>query len=312
MAVLVTALVVSESRAAPPKVVVTIKPLHSLMTAIMEGVAEPKLLIQGGISPHGYVLRPSDVKDLDEAEVVVWVGAILETALNRRFADLAESTFVVSPLEFPGMTILKLRSGTEWKKPREEHSGERSGDHDIAPNDVHSWIDPHIWLDPKNARAFTNTMVGILSGIDRENASVYARNGKDLNYRLIALDRELKMKLKSVHDTPYLVFHDGYHYFEHHFRLRPIGSLTAHPDEPPTPRQVKRIKDIIGSGEARCIFGEPQFRSKMVQSLLDETGATLGLLDPLGAELDPGPNLYFTVMRRVSESLIGCLSTNIS
>lgn len=304
---------VTHARAEAPNVLVTLKPLHSLMVAIMEGVAYPELLIRGGQSPHGYMLRPSDVKELGEAQIVVWVGANIETALSRRLSDLSDSTFVVSPLEFPGMTILKRRTIAVWDNPKEKHSAKpHEGHGEIDPTDYKSWVDPHIWLDPKNARAFTNTMVGILSGIDRDNAALYARNGKKLNYRLIDLDREIKQELESVRGIPYLVFHDGYRYFEHHFGLKPAGVVAIHPEDLPTPRHLAHIKTVVEEAGVRCVFGEPQFRSQIVQGFLAETGATLGLLDPLGANLEPGPDLYFGVMRGISNSLASCLSTNIS
>ena len=303
----------TDARAEAPNVLVTLKPLHSLMVAIMEGAAYPKLLIRGGHSPHGYMLRPSDVKDLGDAQLVVWVGANIETALSRRLADLPESTFIVSPLEFPGMTILKRRTIAVWDNPKEKHSAKSHDEHrEIDPADYKSWVDPHIWLDPKNARAFTNTMVGILSGIDRENAALYARNGKKLNYRLIALDREIKKELEPVQGIPFLVFHDGYRYFEHHFGLKPAGVVAIHPEDLPTPRHLAHIKTVIDEAGVQCVFGEPQFKSQIVHGFLAETGATLGLLDPLGANLEPGADLYFGVMRGISGSLADCLSTNIS
>ena len=302
---------------AQPNVVVTIKPLHSLAAAIMDGVGEPLLLIDNLVSPHGYTLRPSDITDIDKADLLVWVGASLETSLRQKFIELAQRKVVVSVLDIPDITLLPDRRGTRWSPhshddgdlhdDESEETGEHIGERPIE----RSRIDPHVWLDPVNAQAIVSALVAALSGVDSENAGIYARNGRNLNARLAALDQEIGDQLKPVQGRSYLVFHDAYQYFERRYQLTPAGSLTVHPENAPTARRIIEVQRLIRGSEAKCIFSEPQFRSKMVPTLIEDTGVGHGTLDPIGLDLSPHPDLYFILIRNLAASIAGCIGEDL-
>ena len=304
--------------AAKTSVVVTIKPLHSLVAGVMSGVGEPVLLISGAASPHGYTLRPSDIAMLGEADVLVWVGASLETGLRQTFGDQAERIPTVAALDVAGMILRPDRRGTHWQS--HEHDGdEHHEDETVEPekavqpvSDEWSDTDPHLWLNPVNARTFVSAMVAALSQADPENARTFARNGRKLHARLGSLDREIDTQVKPILGQSYLVFHDAYQYFEHRYQLSPAGSVTLHPEDPPTARRIVEIQRLVRGSEAKCIFSEPQFRSKMVQTLVQDTGAEHGTLDPIGLDLSPGPELYFSLLRNLASSIVDCLGDDLS
>ena len=304
--------------AAQTSVVVTIKPLHSLVAGVMSGVGEPILLVRGAASPHGYTLRPSDIALLGNADLVVWVGASLETALRQTFNDQAERVPTVAVLDIPGMILRPDRRGTQWQS-HEHYEEEPHGDETVEPEtrtqaapNARPDTDPHLWLDPVNAQTFVSAMVTALSRADPENARAFARNGRKLHARLGSLDREIGSQVEPINGLSYLVFHDAYQYFERRYRLSPAGSVTVHPEDAPTARRIVEIQRLVRGSEAKCIFSEPQFRSKMVQTLIRDTGAEHGTLDPIGLDLSPGPELYFSLLRNLAGSIVDCLGDELS
>ncbi len=281
--------------AQPPRVVVSIAPLHSLVAGVMEGVAAPKLLVRGNASIHAYTLRPSQVRALHHARVVFRIGSELESFLDKPLAALDEKRVrIVDLIDWPGMTLLPTRSGGLWQH-HDGHHGKRK------------YIDSHIWLDPRNAKIIVSAVVEVLSTTDPEHASRYRANGKKILTKLDELDRELGATLAPVKTVPYLVFHDAYHYFEARYGLNAAGAVVTSPEQMPGARRLREVRKYIRSTAARCLFREPQFSPAWLKLISEGTELKIGTLDPLGAELDPGPDLYFTLMRRLAASLTDCL-----
>lgn len=298
------------ARAAEPvRVVVTIKPLHSLVAGVMEGVGAPSLLISGGGSPHSYALRPSEATALRRADVVVRVSEDLESFLDRPIRSLAKDAKVITLDELDGVTLLAPREGGVWDEHEHDHeahgqSGEAGGgDHDHE----HEEHDPHLWLTPQNARVLVDAVAAALAQADPGNAARYQANAKALHAKLDALDAELRAATKPLASKPYVVFHDAYHYFEDRYGLSAAGSITVSPERQPGAKRLTEIRDKIKSLEAVCVFAEPQFEPKLINTLIVGTNARRGVLDPLGAALPAGPELYFELMRGLAASLSACL-----
>lgn len=343
-AILATANVVSVL-ADPPDVVASIMPLHSWVSGVMDGVGQPTLLVKGGGSPHTYSLRPSEAKALQEADVVFWIGEELETFLRTPLEALPRNARVVALHEVEGVTLLKYRGGDGWEEhghdshhdelgeahdePEDHgHQGHGQGhaaeEHEEHPNtqevghaehhdEEHDHghaageVDMHIWLDPMNAHVLVNRIVAILSEVDPPNASRYQANGSAVQRRLADLHLALEGDLASVKDRPYVVFHDAYQYFETRYGLTPVGSITVSPDRKPGARTLAEIRERIAETDAACVFSEPQFEPAVVATVIEGTGARTAVLDPLGADLVPGNDAYFELMRNLAGSLTDCL-----
>ncbi len=284
---------VPRTHAETPKVVVTIKPIHSLVAGVMEGVARPGLLMTGGGSPHSYALRPSQARSLAEAALAVRVSEGLEVFLNRSIENLASGARILTLDETAGLTLFEARAGGLWKH------------HDNAHE--HAERDPHLWLDPENAIRLTARIAGTLADIFPEHATAFAANAHDLQRRLGALDLEISEAIGPIKGIPYIVFHDAYRYFEEHYGLLPAGAVSVTPDRPPGARRLVDMREHIRREQAVCVFSEPQFQPRMVSTLIEGTRARRGTLDPLGAELAPGADLYFTLMRNLARNLKECL-----
>jgi len=302
-AAILTILIAAPSPAAAPRVVATIKPIHSLVAGVMAGVARPALLIEGASSPHAYHLRPSDARALADAELVVRVGVAFETFLDRPLANLAGQARVLSLDQLPDMVLLPARQGGVWE-PKERESGRVEVGHDHA----HAEFNLHLWLDPHNARVVVRHLVAVLSELDPAAGAVYRRNGAALERRLADLDARLGRQLTPLRGVPYLVFHDAYPYLENRYGLRPLGTITVSADRPPGARRLAEIQARMAATGARCVFREPQFEPKLAALLVAGTSARLGILDPLGADLPPGPDAYFELMERLADNLQRCLA----
>jgi zinc transport system substrate-binding protein len=274
------------------KVVASIKPIHSLVAAVMRGVGEPQLLLKAAASPHTYTLKPSDAEVLSKAELIFWVGPELETFLAKPIETLASQEKSVALIDAPAITKSLPRSGSGFAD---------DGDHDT--------VDPHIWLSPENAKAMVAAIADRLSSIDPANAALYRANAETENERIAELQTRLQAKLAPVNSKGFIVFHDAYQYFEISYGLHATGAIAIHPENPPSAAALMTLRETIGSSAATCVFSEPQFDPKLVEVLTEGTTAKTGVLDPIGANETPGPNLYFNVMEALATSLAACLSS---
>jgi zinc transport system substrate-binding protein len=291
---------------AAPEVVVSIKPIHSLVASIMKGISEPELILKGAGSPHTYQMKPADAEVLQTADIVFWVGPEFEKFLEKPIESLASDAKIVELESAPGLTTLPMREGGAFEPHDdgdEDHAHEGEG-HD------HEEIDAHIWLNTGNAKALSKTIAGVLSEADPANAPRYNANLAALEGELDALSAELKATVAPVKDRPIVVFHDAYQYFEKEAGIRVAGSITVSPETLPGAARISEIHEKLKTLGASCVFAEPQFEPKLVNVVIEGTSAKTGTLDPEAATLNPGPNLYFELMRGIAGSIKACLSAS--
>ena len=292
-------------------VVTSIKPLHSLTSYIMEGVGEPELIIDGVASPHNFQIKPSHAKMLQNADLVIWIGEDLESFLPTALKSIPKDAVVFELLDQSGLKKLKFREKNIFEghddHGHDEHA-KMEDDHDDHGHDDHGHghgsFDPHIWLDPANAKVIVKKITNQLSKIDKDNASTYKANSKKVIKDLDGLIKEVKNEINK--DASFVVFHDAYQYFEKRFGLSVIGALTVNPDVMPGAEQLSEIREVIEHEKAKCIFSEPQFNPNIINSIASDTGVKTGVLDPLGANIDKGKNMYFDLIKGMSNSLKDC------
>ena len=292
-------------------VVTSIKPLHSLTSYIMEGVGEPELIIDGVASPHNFQIKPSHAKMLQNADLVIWIGEDLESFLPTALKSIPKDAVVFELLDQSGLKKLKFREKNIFEghddHGHDEHA-KKEDDHDDHGHDDqghgHGSFDPHIWLDPANAKVIVKKITNQLSKIDKDNASKYKANSKKVIKDLDGLIKEVKNEINK--DASFVVFHDAYQYFEKRFGLSVIGALTVNPDVMPGAEQLSEIREVIEHEKAKCIFSEPQFNPNIINSIASDTGVKTGVLDPLGANIDKGKNMYFDLIKDMSNSLKDC------
>ena len=308
-ALLTTALLSTTSMAAPD-VVASIKPVHSLVAAVMAGVGEPTLIVKGSASPHTYALKPSDAGALESADIVFWTGHGMELFLADALETLATDAIVVELAESPGITLLSVREGGAFEA--HAHEGEEHGDeeHDHEHqehDDEHGEGDMHFWLDPENAKLMVTHIATTLAEVDPENATAYQANAEAELVRLDELEAELAATLAPVADKPFIVFHDAYQYFEARFGLTLAGSVTVTPEVMPGAARIDELKAKVAELGATCVFAEPNFEPTIIAAITEGSPAQSGVLDPEGGALAEGPDLYPTLLRGLATSLVDCL-----
>ncbi len=307
LAAALLALTSSARAAADVKVVVTIKPLHALVAHVMSGVATPELLVNGVASPHTFTLRPSEVRILNNADLFFRMSASVEPFTVPVVRALPKSVEVVTLQDAPGMALLALRTSALFE--RHMHGSGRSNGHGEAHPAVHRGdvVDGHAWLNPGNAKAMVSRIERALSAKYPTHAAVFRSNALALGAQLDALAAELNTQLEPIAGKPYIVFHDALQYLERRYGLNVVGSISINPEVPPSGKRLSELRHKILSLGAVCVFLEPAVDTRLVNNLIEGTGARTATLDPEGARLQPGPDLYVTLMRRLAADLRSCL-----
>ena len=323
------------------KVVTSIKPVHSLVSGLMAGVGVPSLIIDGAGSPHTYSLKPSQAQQLQDAKLVFWMGDELETFLAGPIENIVQSATTIKLIDAHDLKKIKFREGGMFDdhghddhdehdhEKHDEHDHEKHDEHDHEKHDEHDHekhakkehddhgdhdehghgeFDPHVWLDPVNAKAIVHEIEEALVKADPKHASTYEANAHKMMDKLDSLTAELREELEPFHEKDFIVFHDAYQYFEQRFDVAAVGSITVSPEVMPGAERVNELREKILELNATCVFSEPQFEPKLIETLVEGTGARTGVLDPLGASLNKGPDLYFQLIRNMASSLKKCLS----
>ena len=285
----------------PPQVVVTLKPIYALVSGVMAGVGTPVLLLQGGESPHTYSMKPSQIKLLHEADLIVWVGPGMEKFLEKLLVTLHKTTRELQLTEIKGLTILKVRQSGAW----ESHA--HLDLHENDKSNPSEQIDSHLWLDLYNAKVIVKAIAETLSQLDTKQASRYQDNAVRLTKQVDQLDQELTAQLAPAKNLPFLVFHDAYQYFEKRYGLTAVGSITLSPEQSPSAKKLHELRTRINQLQVRCVFSEPQFEPGLVTTLIEGTPVRRGILDPLGVQLPTGTEAYFVLLRNLADSLNKCL-----
>ena len=308
------------------KVVTSIKPIHSLASYLMDGIEKPELIVDGYASPHGFSMKPSHAKMLQNADLIFWVGEDLENFLEKPLKSIAKKAEKIELIETKGLNVLKFRERNIFDEHDHDHDdhGKKEDDHDDHDHDdhgkkeehddhddhdgheghAHGEFDPHIWLDTMNAKAMLNEMAEHLIENDPKNEAKYKSNLdkalKDIDKLTIEVMTELNNSVSSI------VFHDAYQYFEKRFNVNVLGAFTVNTDVMPGAEQLAEIREIIEHDKVACVFSEPQFNPDIINAVAKDMKIKTGVLDPLGATLDSGKDLYFKLIRNMSDSFKGC------
>ena len=316
------------------KVVASIKPIHSLVSYVMDGVGTPSILVDGSSSPHTFQLKPSHAQMLQDADIVFWIGEDLESFLETPLESIATNAKKITLMELDDIDLLKFREkhifeehaghddhGDEHEEGHDEHEeghdeheeghdeheeghDEHEDEHGHHDEHNHGEFDIHFWLDPEIAKVIVKNVAKELSNIDVANKSTYKANALKAISELDKLIEETKLKINK--DATYVVFHDAYQYFEERFGIEVLGALSVNPEILPGAKQLAEIREVIEHENVNCIFSEPQFNPSIAKTIAADTGVKAAVLDPLGAELDPGKDLYFDLIADMASSFSGC------
>ena len=315
----------SFSAKAEVNVVTTIKPLHSLVSSVMKGVGEPSLIIEGTNNPHTFVFKPSHAEMIENADIVFWIGEDLEAFMEKPLDSLAKNAKTIAFMDLASIEKLKFREQNifddhddhghkdddhddhdDHDGHDDEHDGHDDHDDHAGHHDGHNHgeFDAHIWLDPANAKEMVLEISHELSELDPSNKSKYEDNASKTIAALDTLIEEVDNSLSK--DISYIVFHDAYQYFETRFGVKSAGALTLNPDVLPGAKQIADIQDLINDKGIKCIFSEPQYNPKIIETLGNDMNISTGVMDPLGAYIDAGPSMYSDLINGIANSIKDC------
>lgn len=283
--------------ASKPLIVASINPLHSIVTSIVGNTGNVSLLIESNTSPHNFALKPSHAKLLNNAEIFFYIDDQLESALKKTIKSLPKTVKVKKVSQFKNLKLLPVRENLNWEEDGHGHNH----DHD------HGSYDIHFWLDTQNAIEIAKGVTQELSKLYPENINTYKKNAKKLITKIKSKDNSIKLKLKEVKNKPYIVFHDAYQYFEKAYNLNAIGSILLNPEQPPSPKRIIKIRSKIKTLNAYCVFKEPQFKAQIVNTVIENTNAKVGTLDPLGSNIVSGQDMYINLLDDLATNLKNCL-----
>ncbi len=329
------------------EVAADIAPIHSLVVQVMQGTGTPTLLIDPSADPHTASLRPSDAKALEQAEVVFTLGEELTPWLPRIVETLAPNAKSVSLLEHAAVLIefdephdhgahddhdahgehddhdahadhadhADHEKHADHDDHHAEHKDEEHADHDEHGHEDHAehvgeeahYLDPHAWLDLRNADAWVTKIAQTLIAADPENAKTYKRNAAAAQERIAKLEQEMEDILSSANEISYLAYHDAYGYFASHWGLESEGSLSSNEGAPPSAGDMRRAQDLIADGHVTCVLTEQQFPAKVTQVIVEGTNLPVVETDPLGARQVAGADLYPNLMAALATDVAGCV-----
>ena len=292
-------------------IITTIKPIDSLVSAVVGDTGKTISLIPSETSPHEFRLKPSDARALQNGNIIFYISPHLETSIVKVFETLPKNIKIINLMEETGIEHLSIRDNEAWEL-HDHHDDKKHDDHDKhAQKDEHddhkSKDDVHIWLDPENAIKIIKKVNTELSFFFPENAEIYDENSTKIINKIKSLKKQLKKELLPIKDKPYIVFHDAYQYFEKTFQLNAVGSIALEDDIASSPKQISFIKNKIIKSKASCIFQEPQFDNKLVKTVIEGTRAKIGTLDPLGFGIKEKEDFYLQLLRNMSKNLKECL-----
>lgn len=290
-----------------PRVLTSIKPLQLIAAAVLDGIATPNLLLPVGASPHSYALKPSERRALDQAQRVYWIGPemelFLENLLSARDND-------IELMHAAGITLRPL-TGTHddhesehadhHQAKHDEHDQDEQGHHHVGTHDA------HIWLSPANAQAIARTMTADLATHFPQHSERLRANLTHFERQLEALDSQLQERFEPLSAKPYFVFHDGYGYFEDHYGLKPRGIFSLSHEVQPGARHVAELRNSLQKAGPSCVFSEPQFTPRLIESLTAGLPVRSAELDPLGSDASVDAQGYVEFMQTLGANLAGCL-----
>jgi zinc transport system substrate-binding protein len=273
-----------------PAVVTDIAPVHSLTAKVMGELGVPGVLVDRGADPHSYQLRPSQARALAGADLIIRVGPELTPWMDRMLAGPAPEQ-VVGLLAAPA-TIRRAYG----------ENGSGGSEHD------HTGTDPHAWLDPRNAKAWTGQIRDALIAVDPAHAATYRANADRALADLDRLEVETAALLAPVAGSPLVMGHDAYGYFADRFRLVIAGTIEAGDAASAGAAHLRDLRALLSDRKVRCLFPEAGEDTTRTAMLVEGTATQVGPpLDPEGVMLERGPDLYDALIRGVARAISDCV-----
>ncbi len=269
-------------------IVTTIKPLESLIKNIIDKDDSVTSIIDGNYSPHNFSLKPSHIAKIYKSDAVILINPDFESFMCSSFKIIPEKTKLITLSDTPNLTLYPSK---------QYHHGTHK----------ETGTDYHIWLSADNAIHIVRYLTDTLSTINPEKQKTYRDNAHNVITKLVALNDDLKQQLSPITDKPFMVFHNGFEYFIKNYNLSLVGTITDNPNVYSSIKHIKQAQKTLIDNKVICVFKEPQFSDKTIETIITDTQTRISTLDPIGSNFKSGKNLYFKVMHNIKDNLLTCL-----
>ncbi len=293
----------SAAQRADAAVVASIKPLGFIASAIADGVTDAQVLLPDGASEHDYSLRPSDVKRLQNADLVVWIGPDMEAFMTKSVKGTPEAKKVTIAELAKVKPLLQKGSDDDGDEHDHDHDDGENSDH----HHHHGDYNMHLWLSPEIAQASAVAIHEKLVELMPQSRAKLDANLQAFEAQLAATDKQVGTELAPLKGKGYFVFHDAYGYYEKHYGLTPLGHFTVNPEIQPGAQRLHEIRTQLVEQKATCVFAEPQFRPAVVEAVARGTSVRMGTLDPLGTSIKLGKESYSQFLTQLANQYASCL-----
>ncbi|OOF58735.1 zinc ABC transporter substrate-binding protein ZnuA [Rodentibacter myodis] len=284
-------------------VLVSVKPLGFIASSIANGVTDTQVLVPAGASPHDYSLKLSDIQKVKSADLVLWVGEDIDSFLSKPIQQV-DPQKVITIAELEGIEPL-------LSKAHHDHSHEEKEDHQAHHYDhQHKALSTnwHIWYSPAISQMVAQKVADKLTIQFPDKKERIAKNLAQFNRTLAQQSDKIKAQLAPFANKGFFVFHDAYGYFNDAYGLTQTGYFTINPLVAPGAKTIAHIKEEIEEHRVNCLFAEPQFTPKVIDSLAQSTKVNVGRLDPMGDSVQLGENAYVNFLQATADSYTQCLS----
>lgn len=317
----ISAALLSAPMMANADVLASVKPLGFIVSSIADGVTGTQVLVPAGASPHDYNLKLSDIQKVKSADLVVWIGEDIDSFLDKPISQI-ERKKVITIADLADVKPLLSKAHHEHfhedgdhdhkHEHKHDHKHEHKHDHkhDHEHHDHHEGLTTnwHVWYSPAISKIVAQKVADKLTAQFPDKKALIAQNLSDFNRTLAEQSEKITAQLANVKDKGFYVFHDAYGYFNDAYGLKQTGYFTINPLVAPGAKTLAHIKEEIDEHKVNCLFAEPQFTPKVIESLAKNTKVNVGQLDPIGDKVTLGKNSYATFLQSTADSYMECLA----
>lgn len=317
----ISAALLSAPMMANADVLASVKPLGFIVSSIADGVTGTQVLVPAGASPHDYNLKLSDIQKVKSADLVVWIGEDIDSFLDKPISQI-ERKKVITIADLADVKPLLSKAHHEHfhedgdhdhdhkHEHKHDHKHEHKHDHEHHDHDHHEGVTTnwHVWYSPAISKIVAQKVADKLTAQFPDKKALIAQNLSDFNRTLAEQSEKITAQLANVKDKGFYVFHDAYGYFNDAYGLKQTGYFTINPLVAPGAKTLAHIKEEIDEHKVNCLFAEPQFTPKVIESLAKNTKVNVGQLDPIGDKVTLGKNSYATFLQSTADSYMECLA----
>lgn len=293
----ITSLFIVSKKTENTDIIVSIKPLHSLVCALTKGIAKPVLLLDGFVSPHHAHLQPSQVQQLRKAKIFLWIGPAYEQMLVNHVNQL--KGIVVTLQKSNEIKLKSLRNGALWDEHSccdhgHDHDHHHHHDHDLQEAN----LDGHFWLNPLMMLHVVDIVLEHLKKLYPHQQNEILKNAETYKQHLLLLHQQLLQKMESYKGSTYIIQHDGTQYFDATYNVRAIATLSVDPNIPPSAGHILKIRQAMEKGKIspKCLYAEKQINAALAKTYADSLGISFAVIDYLGTSIEPGEKAYEMLM----------------